>query len=98
MMQPAAWPASPRVVAILAPALVRLFPEAERQVEVAASNVDELMHALDLRWPGMRDRLCDSRPGIRRHINVFVDGERATLETRLEPGAVVWVLTAISGG
>lgn len=98
MMQLAARPASPRVVAILAPALVRLFPEAERQVEVAASNVDELMHALDLRWPGMRDRLCDSRPGIRRHINVFVDGERATLETRLAPDAVVWVLTAISGG
>ena len=34
--------------------------------------------ALDARWPGMRDRLCDSTPAIRRHINVFVDGERAT--------------------
>ena len=56
------------------------------------------MDALESRWPGMRDRLCDSTPGIRRHINVFVDGERATLATDLAPGTEVWVLTAISGG
>jgi len=56
------------------------------------------MNALDRRWPGMRDRLCDSRPAIRRHINVFVEGERATLETALKPGSEVYVLTAISGG
>jgi molybdopterin converting factor small subunit len=46
----------------------------------------------------MRDRLCDSRPRIRRHINVFVNGERATLKTPLAPGAEVIVMTAISGG
>lgn len=86
------------VVVFLAPALLRLFPEAERRVELSASSVDELMNALDSRWPGMRDRLCDSRPAVRRHINVFVNGERAKLETRLSPGTEVWVMTAISGG
>ena len=58
----------------------------------------EAIDALDARWPGMRDRMCDSRPRIRRHINVFVDGERATLETPLAPGAEVIIMTAISGG
>lgn len=90
--------AEPGVAVMLAPALVRLFPDAEQRVEVTASTVDEVMDQLDNRWPGMRDRLCDSRPGIRRHINVFVNGERATLETRIAPGTEVWVLTAISGG
>ena len=60
--------------------------------------VGEMIDALDARWPGMRDRLCDSTPRIRRHINVFVEGGRATLETRLAPGAEVIVITAISGG
>jgi hypothetical protein len=46
----------------------------------------------------MRDRLCDSTPAVRRHINVFVDGERATLETRIAPGTDVFIMTAISGG
>ena len=65
---------------------------------MSASTVDEMIDELDARWPGMRDRLCDSTPAIRRHINVFVDGERARLDTRIEPGAEVFVLTAISGG
>jgi molybdopterin synthase sulfur carrier subunit len=87
------------------PVLVRLpvlfaslFPTAERRVEVAAETVSDMIDALDARWPGMRDRLCDSTPAIRRHINVFVEGRRARLETRLAPGADVFILTAISGG
>ena len=86
------------VVVLLPSALADLFPDSDRRVEVNAATVDEMMDALDRRWPGMRDRLCDSRPAIRRHINVFVDGERATLMTVLKPGTEVYVLTAISGG
>ena len=89
---------SPTVTVSLPPALVNLFPGSLGRVEVAASTVGEAIEALDRRWPGMRDRLCDSRPAIRRHINVFVEGRRATLRTRLAPGAEVFVLTAISGG
>ena len=69
-----------------------------RQVEVEAATVAEVIAALDARWPGMRDRLCDSTPRLRRQINVFVDGERATLETPLAPGARVIVMMAIVGG
>jgi molybdopterin converting factor small subunit len=46
----------------------------------------------------MRDRLCDTTPAVRRHINVFVEGKRAGLDTRLAPGTDVFIITAISGG
>jgi hypothetical protein len=46
----------------------------------------------------MRDRLCDTRPALRRHINDFVGGEKATLETPLAPGGEMIIMTAISGG
>ncbi|MDX8434201.1 MULTISPECIES: MoaD/ThiS family protein [Mesorhizobium] len=88
----------PLVVARLPGVLIDLFPGAPRRVELPASTVKEMIDGLDARWPGMRDRICDSRPAIRRHMNVFLDGERATLETRLAPGTEVFVLTAISGG
>ncbi|MGX5842832.1 MoaD/ThiS family protein [Mesorhizobium sp. ArgA1] len=78
--------------------LIDLFPGARRRVELPASTVKEMIDGLDALWPGMRDRMCDSRPAIRRHMNVFVDGEKATLETRLAPGTEVFILTAISGG
>lgn len=82
----------------LAGALVHLFPGAPRRLEISADSVAAMIDRLDADWPGMRDRICDSRPAIRRHMNVFVDGERATLETPLRPGAEVFILTAISGG
>ena len=91
-------PASAPVLVRLAPLLVSLFPSAERRLELSVASVDEMIDALDARWPGMRDRICDSTPAIRLHMNVFVDGERATLQTRLAPGADVFILTAISGG
>lgn len=86
------------VLVRLPPHLVVLFPGAERLVAIAARSVDEMMDALDTRWPGMRERLCDESPAIRRHINVFVEGRRVRLSTPLRPGADVFILTAISGG
>lgn len=91
-------PAATAVAVTLPTALLGLFPGAPRRVALPASTVGEAIDALDRRWPGMRDRLCDSRPAIRRHINVFVDGEKATLATPFEPGAEMVVMTAISGG
>lgn len=82
----------------LPPALIRLFPGSASRLSLAAASVADIVEALDERWPGMRDRLIDSTPRIRRHINVFVEGRRAGLETRLDPGAKVFIITAVSGG
>lgn len=86
------------VSVVLPRALLALFPDVPREVELEARTVAEMIGALDARWPGMRDRLSDSTPAVRRHINVFVDGRRAKLDTPLRDGLKVYVLTAISGG
>lgn len=88
----------PNVAITLTPALTRLFPGCPRQLELEAATVRDLLNALDKRWPGMRDRLSDSLPRIRPHVNIFVDGERSVLETPLRSGASVFIITAISGG
>ena len=87
-----------RVIVRLPGPLVDLFPGSPRRVEVQARTVREMIDALNTQWPGMRDRLCDTTPAIRKHINVFIDGERAKLETPLKPSTEVFILTAISGG
>jgi sulfur-carrier protein len=91
-------PARTMVKVKLPALLVDLFPGSRRVVEVEAATVSDLFDRLDELWPGMRDRLADSTPAIRRHINVFVDGERVALDAPLAPGTEVYVLTAISGG
>lgn len=78
--------------------LVALFPGLPRRVDVEATDVDGALRALDALAPGLRDRLVEPGPRIREHINVFVDGERATVATPLAPGSVVHVIPAVSGG
>lgn len=87
-----------RIVVKLSPLLVDLFPGSTRKVELEAGTVVEMIDELDRRWPGMRDRICDTRPAIRKHMNVFVDGTRTTLDTPLADHAEVFIITAISGG
>ena len=82
----------------LPPTLPPLFENLPRRLDVDAATVDEAIERLNEQWPGMRDRLCEPGPVLRPHINVYVDRERASLETPLEPGSRVDVLAAISGG
>jgi molybdopterin synthase sulfur carrier subunit len=82
----------------LPPTLPPLFRDLPRRLDVDAETVDEAITRLDERWPGLRDRLCEPGPALRRHINVYVDRERAGLETALDAGSRVDVIAAISGG
>jgi sulfur-carrier protein len=78
--------------------LLPLFPEMTRRVEVEAVSVDQAIARLDERWPGFRDRLIEAGPALRPHINVYVDKERAGLDTAVGSSSRVDVIAAISGG
>ncbi|HJQ75576.1 MAG TPA: MoaD/ThiS family protein [Gaiellaceae bacterium] len=79
-------------------ALTTLFGDLPRRVEVEAPTVLDAIAELEARWPGVRDRLCEEGPALRRHIHVYVDKERAELDTPLAPASHVDVIAAISGG
>jgi molybdopterin synthase sulfur carrier subunit len=78
--------------------LPSLFAGLPRRLDVDAATVGEALDRLDEQWPGLRDRLCEPGPSLRQHIHVYVDRERAALETALEARSRVDVITAISGG
>ena len=76
-----------------------LFAGLPRRVDVDAPTVVEAIGKLDEQWPGLRDRLCESgRPELRKHIHVYVDRERAALDTPIDERSRVDVIAAISGG
>ena len=92
-------PGSATIVTIRLPrSLTALFPGCPAEVIVAGATLLDAVDDLDRRVPGMRNRLLDAGPEIRRHLNLFVDGELAGLKTPLRPGAVVRVVPAVSGG
>jgi molybdopterin converting factor small subunit len=78
--------------------LLPLFAGLQRRVDVEATTVIGAIDELDARWPGLRDRLCEPGPAIRSHIHVYVDGERAQLDSPIDASKRVDVIAAISGG
>jgi sulfur-carrier protein len=75
-----------------------LFPGLPRKLDVPASTVGDVIEHLEREWPGLRDRLCEPGPTLRRHIHVYVNQERAKIDTPVSEQCRVDVIAAISGG
>ena len=69
---------------------------AEHQLE--GRTVIELLRALEVRHPNISGWILDERGLIRRHINVFVNGERGDETTAVRSGDRIDVVPAITGG
>jgi molybdopterin converting factor small subunit len=69
---------------------------AERAVDGA--TIGELLRELERAEPAMSGWILDERGRIRRHINVFVNGERGREDAPVAPEDRIDVLPAISGG
>ena len=78
--------------------LTPLFPGLPRRVEVEAPTVLAAIDSLEAQWPGLRDRIVEEGPALRRHLHVYVDGERAGLDTAIADRSRLDVIAAISGG
>jgi len=66
--------------------------------ELQGETVVELLRALEQRHRGLVGWVLDERGMIRRHINVFVNGERGGEATAVRSGDRVEVVPAITGG
>lgn len=65
-------------------------------------TVAELFALLASEYPGLRQRVLDDQGKLRRHVNVFVDGENARLgngaAAPVGPDSEVHIYPAVSGG
>ena len=65
-------------------------------------TVGDALAALGRKSPGALDRIMDEQGEVRRHVNLFVNGENVRfldgLGTAVPNGATIFVLAAVSGG
>jgi molybdopterin converting factor small subunit len=66
--------------------------------ELQGLTVLELLRELERAYPAVTGWILDERGLIRRHINVFVNGEQGQETTAVGPADQIDVLPAISGG
>ena len=89
---------SPRMASVCVHGPLRKLAGGRAEHELEGATVVELLRTLESRYPDVGGWILDERGLIRRHINVFVEGERGEEETAVEPGDRVEVLPAITGG
>ncbi|MEZ4466487.1 MAG: MoaD/ThiS family protein [bacterium] len=66
--------------------------------DVPGATVGEALAALFALHPRLGGYVLDEQGGIRKHVVIFADDARATLETALGPASEVFVMQALSGG
>jgi sulfur-carrier protein len=77
---------------------LRKLADGRSEVAVEGGTVAELLVALERAQPSLDGWILDERGRIRRHINVFVNGDYGREETQVGADDRIDVLPAISGG
>lgn len=71
-------------------------------VEVAGATVIAALDAVFAQYPRLEGYVLDDQRRLRKHVVIFVDGERAPAQTVLQQpvsaGSEIYVLQALSGG
>ncbi|MHC4849569.1 MAG: MoaD/ThiS family protein [Planctomycetota bacterium] len=81
---------------------LRKYTGGVTEAEATGTTVRELLLDLEQQLAGLRAYVVNETGALRRHVNIFVDGEpvadRAGLEDPVRADSVVHVLQALSGG
>jgi len=82
-------------------ALKRFFPQLG-EMPVGSSTLPDLLKAIDKHHPGIQNYIVDERGSLRKHVNIFIDGElvkdREQLSDLLSENSEVFIMQALSGG
>jgi molybdopterin synthase sulfur carrier subunit len=84
------------------PTPLRKLTNNEELVEVDAATVADAISELQIRFPGIRERLVDDTGAVRRFVNVYVNEEDIRFlqnqQTALKDGDEISIIPAIAGG
>lgn len=85
--------------------LERFFPDLAQQapsLSMEAASAGAVVQQLEQRFAGIAAYLVDERGELRRHVNIFIDGElvkdRRGLTDSVKPDSQVVIMQALSGG
>jgi molybdopterin synthase sulfur carrier subunit len=68
------------------------------RLEVDGATVGEVLQALEAEWPKTTGWILDEHGAVRRHVNVFRNGEQVDADASLGTADQLHVLPSITGG
>jgi molybdopterin converting factor small subunit len=88
-------------VEVRVPTILRPYTSGEKVVAADGATVEDVVADLDVRYPGIRERLLDES-GLRRFINVYLNDEDVRflngLSTPVAEADSITILPAVAGG
>lgn len=82
--------------------LVRFFPTLTDNLTISGNTVAEVLNNLDQTYPGLASYIVNERGQLRKHVNIFVNGElirdREALSDLVTDDEVIYFFQALSGG
>jgi len=69
-----------------------------RDLEIAGDTVGDVLRTLESAWPKTAGWILDEHGAVRRHVNVFRNGERVDENTSIAAEDHLQVLPSITGG
>ncbi len=89
-------------ITVHVPGPLRAYCGGKSQLSFPAATVAELLHVLEREQAALYRNICDETGKVRQHLNIFVNADNVRdghgVDTNLQPGDVVTVLPAVSGG
>jgi sulfur-carrier protein len=86
-------------VKVRIPTPLRSYTGNQANVEADGRTLAEILGDLDRRYPGLRFRVVDEQGALRRHMTIFIRGERCRdLSAALDDVEEVVIMQALSGG
>ncbi|GII91317.1 MoaD/ThiS family protein [Sinosporangium siamense] len=83
------------------PTILRTYTDGAKAVNAEGATLSDLIGDLEVRHPGIKERLVDEA-GLRRFVNVYLNDEDVRflggLGTPVADGDTVTVLPAVAGG
>jgi molybdopterin converting factor small subunit len=68
------------------------------RLEVDGATVGEVLRTLESQWPKTTGWILDEHGAVRRHVNVFRNGEQVDAQASLQATDQLQVLPSITGG
>jgi molybdopterin synthase sulfur carrier subunit len=86
-------------VQVRIPTPLRSYTGEQKLVEASGGTLGEVLLDLDRQFPGLRFRVVDEQGRLRKHVNVWLDGERVRgLDAPVDGVDEVVIMQALSGG
>jgi molybdopterin synthase sulfur carrier subunit len=84
------------------PVPLRNLTDNQSEVKLEGKTVKEVVGSLTIKFPAIKERVCDENGNIRRFINVYLNEEDIRFlknsDTEVKDGDEISLIPAIAGG